>query len=208
MYRFHKCSGSTIRLHAIHSLELELSAVIANRTSETWHCLTREEHGGKWNKHSRQNPCTRSLLLIHTNMRRQQINSHERWLNLWWTKLLKGANCCRNTLLQCQGIQEIFFFTVVWRCRVPLLCWCDICHLGWLRLEVWWGCTWFKVTGMQGHLIHHRGVACLYTLPAYLQALPPLHPHISPADLWRANKPKQGVNLPGQIGNNGLKGRW
>ncbi len=45
-------------------------------------------------------------------------------------------------------------------------------------------------------------------LLSYLQALPPLQPNLSPADLRRASKPKQGVILPGQIGNNRLKGRW
>lgn len=119
---------------------------------------------GKWNKHT--HTATRSLLLIHPNMHRQRtltytlMNSSADCI-AWGCKLFK---CCRTMPLHCQG--SWMFFPAVCGCRVPLVWWRGICHLGQQQLEPWWGCGgWFKATGTQGHLIHHTGVARAHWLP-------------------------------------------
>lgn len=112
--------------HFTHSLELELSAVIADKTTETWHSVSPESRMMKETKQARafkpRAKASHRYALACTLM------------NSWVDRIAAGYKLfkfCRTVPRRWRGGGgELSVLPVVCRRRPPLVCWRVICHFG------------------------------------------------------------------------------
>lgn len=120
--------------HSTHSLELELGAVIADKTTETWHCLTREEddEGNEISTRTHTRPPADTHQHAQSGYTHMHTDELIGGLNSW---RVQTVQILQNYATPVPG--ELSVLPAVCRCRLPLIRWRGICHLGQPQLQLW-----------------------------------------------------------------------